>query len=697
MLDSFIEKAKRIHGDRYDYSKTDYKNNSTKICIICPVHGEFWQTPKNHLKGCNCPKCSGTYNMTTNEWIEKAKRIHGDKYDYSKVNYKSNKGKVCIICPVHGEFWQIAANHLKGEGCKKCRDYKMSINRKITKDIFLEKAKEKYGNFYDYSKVHYVDYYTRVCIIDPVHGEFWQTPKNHLSKKKIFKGKKEKKEKTDYGKLFIERANKIYGNKYDYSKVNYKNASKKVAIICPKHGEFLKSPQKHLLGQGCPKCIKEKHNEKKYESFLTFLNKAKTVHGDKYSYEKSSEGFITNRSKITITCKKHGDFLQQAASHLHGCGCPRCAQEERSRKQAIDTETFIQRAKKVFPEYDYTKTNYVNRNTPIQIVCHSTFKNGKEHGEFLVLPSKFLERGMHCPHCSRHTSWPEMEVYDFICGLVGKENVLIHNRTILEGVEIDMYIPTLKIGIEFNGLYWHSDAIDHINKESHIVKTNKCEELGIRLIQIFSDEFFEHKDIVFSKIKHLLGLNTENRKIMARKTKIKEINFSVAKQFLDIYHIQGSCNSTIYLGAFYNDELIGVMSFVKENADKHFCLNRFATKTDVVCSGVGSKIFSYFIKNYDCNYIKSFADRRWSNRYKNIYLSIGFKEDGIIPPDYRYIYKNKPSLGRMHKFNFRKQILHKKYGFPLTMTEREMTKELGLSRVYDCGLIKYVWERNDEE
>ena len=121
----FISKAKKIHGDKYDYSKVNYVNSYTKVCIICPKHGEFWQTPYDHLQGCGCPKCAtekkaASNSQTTAEFISKAKEIHGDKYDYSKVNYVNARTKVCIICPKHGEFWQLPPNHLIGSGCPKC-------------------------------------------------------------------------------------------------------------------------------------------------------------------------------------------------------------------------------------------------------------------------------------------------------------------------------------------------------------------------------------------------------------------------------------------------------------------------------------------------------------------------------------------------------------------------------------------------
>ena len=118
--EKFIEKAKAIHGDRYDYSKVEYSNNRTKVCIICPVHGEFWQTPHTHLQGCGCPACYGTKKRTKEEFVEEARKIHGDRYDYSRVEYINNKTPVCIICPEHGEFWQKPMNHLAGCGCPEC-------------------------------------------------------------------------------------------------------------------------------------------------------------------------------------------------------------------------------------------------------------------------------------------------------------------------------------------------------------------------------------------------------------------------------------------------------------------------------------------------------------------------------------------------------------------------------------------------
>lgn len=175
----FIEQARLIHGDRYDYSKVKYINNRTKVCIICTIHGEFWQRPDAHLHNKGCPKCAGK-NLTTEDWIRLAKTIHNDKYDYSKVEYRRCFDRLSIICPIHGEFIQVSHDHLSGNGCPRCA--KESTKDKLRKPIqkFITEANEIHNKKYDYSKVEYKNMETKICIICPKHGEFWQTPACHL-------------------------------------------------------------------------------------------------------------------------------------------------------------------------------------------------------------------------------------------------------------------------------------------------------------------------------------------------------------------------------------------------------------------------------------------------------------------------------------------------------------------------------------
>ena len=181
----FIEKAKNVHDSKYDYSKVEYINNNTKICIICPKHGEFWQKPSDHLRKCGCKMCyaerRGPMRAKTNEtFIEQAIAIHGNKYDYSKTLYKNAINPVSIICPEHGEFNMRPANHLNGQGCPKCANQERGSYRKNNTQNFIERATIKHNGKYDYSKVDYKNNHEKVCIICPEHGEFWQKPNDHL-------------------------------------------------------------------------------------------------------------------------------------------------------------------------------------------------------------------------------------------------------------------------------------------------------------------------------------------------------------------------------------------------------------------------------------------------------------------------------------------------------------------------------------
>ena len=315
--EQFILDANDIHGDKFDYSKVEYNNASTKVIIICTEHGEFEQTPNSHLgKQSGCVKCSGCYKSNTIEFIEKAQIQHGDKYDYSKVDYKTAIEKVIIICKDHGEFEQTPNKHLDGNGCFKC-GHNMTI---FSGNEFIEKARIIHGDNFDYLKVEYKNMMSKVIIICNIHGEFEQTPSNHITHKQgcqkcsgCYLSNTEE---------FIEKANLIHDDKYDYSKINYINNHTKVTIICKEHGDFEQTPQTHLSGCGCKCCGIATMKIKLKTDVDDFIKNANIIHNNKYEYSKMN--YINARTKIVVTCKIHGDFEQQADSHLRGCGCPYC-------------------------------------------------------------------------------------------------------------------------------------------------------------------------------------------------------------------------------------------------------------------------------------------------------------------------------------------------------------------------------------
>lgn len=177
----FINKAKEIHYDKYDYCKINYIQMNEKVIILCKEHGDFEQTPSNHITHKQgCQKCIGNYLSNTEDFIEKAKLIHDNKYDYSKINYINNHTNVVIICKEHGDFEQTPQTHLSGCGCKCCGIATMKIKQKTDVDDFIKNANIIHNNKYEYSKITYINARTKIIITCKSHGDFEQTPDSHL-------------------------------------------------------------------------------------------------------------------------------------------------------------------------------------------------------------------------------------------------------------------------------------------------------------------------------------------------------------------------------------------------------------------------------------------------------------------------------------------------------------------------------------
>lgn len=259
--EEFIQKAKSIHGNKYDYSKSVYTTAKKKLIIICPEHGEFEQTPDGHLRGQGCPKCkfdklSNDRRLTTEEFISRAVEVHGDYYDYSDTVYKNATTKIKILCPKHGYFSTLPFNHLSGKGCPECGAIKSIEAHSLTTEEFVERAKLVHGDKYDYSITNYTGIENPISFICPEHGVVTQIANVHLHTKIGCAACAGNKKLTT--EEFIDRAIKVHGDKYDYSQVNYINTATKVKIICSKHGEFWQAPQDHIQGKGCPKCRQSK-------------------------------------------------------------------------------------------------------------------------------------------------------------------------------------------------------------------------------------------------------------------------------------------------------------------------------------------------------------------------------------------------------------------------------------------------------
>jgi hypothetical protein len=335
---TFIDKAIIVHGyDKYDYIKSTYINNSTKITIICKVHGEYTQNPSDHLAGKGCRECgtitcSEKNKLTCDQFIELAIKKHGNIYSYIKVNYINNKTKIIIICHTHGEFKQIPSHHLHGHGCIKCSNTIKFTSDKFTTNKFIDAAIKKHGDVYIYTSVNYINRSTKVIIICKYHGEFTQTPYSHLAGRGCTKcGNFKRGQKLQMTCAeFTDRATQIHNNRYNYEKINYVGAHIKIEIICNIHGIFKQTPNSHLLGNGCNKCGIDSSKQKQQMTRDEFINRSTHIYGTNI-YDYSQINYINNHTKISIICNHHGLFEVTPNNHLYSrsaCSicylCPNC-------------------------------------------------------------------------------------------------------------------------------------------------------------------------------------------------------------------------------------------------------------------------------------------------------------------------------------------------------------------------------------
>ena len=412
--EEFKEEVRSMYGDRYGLDLVEYVNNKTKVKLVCKKHGIFEMTPNCLLSGQNCPKCSQeelSKKMTHDckSVVGRFKEVHGDKYGYDKVEYVNMLTKVCITCKEHGDFWITPAHFLEGHGCPECAKAERSLSKR--KSTFLKKLKL------------------------------------------------------------------VHGNKYLTDKVVYFNNKTKITLTCPTHGDFEARPDNLLSGYGCPKCGDEVRKNKLLSNTDEFVSKAKAIHGDKYTYE--NVVYKSWNDKVSVTCPIHGDFLITPNHHLCGEGCKKCGVEKRAKSRSLGINILQEKSNLVHNgKYRVVSPTYINAKCDIEFECPI-------HGKFTQSPDSHLA-GHGCPKCGNQISKAEDEISLFIAKLIGSDNIVRHDRKVLDGQEIDIYVPSHKLGIEYNGLHWHTENFGK-DRNYHVNKTENGLSKGIYIIQIFED------------------------------------------------------------------------------------------------------------------------------------------------------------------------------------------------------------------
>jgi len=699
-IEEFILKAQEVHGDRYDYSETEYLGSVTPLKIRCKEHGEFFQLPYVHLRGSGCQKCISAARITEGGWalLEKLHERHGDRYDLSKIVYTGVREPVTLGCAEHGDFSLTPMSLLAGNGCPKCgitsRAKKVSERTgwALSTDEAVAKCKATHGQRYDYSKAEFKGRDKKIEIVCRQHGPFWQRVIDHVKGQgcPICGDVSSRRGRTYDNKKFIEKVKPQFKAKYDLTGTNYVKWGVPVTLTCPVHGDFTALPKRLIDGKSdnlCPECQKAARPMTQGE----FLAKAESVHGARYDY--SAATYKMAHDLVTIRCRIHGDFAQKAYQHLAGHGCIKCNQGIGAVKRVENAaDGFADRASAIHNgRYSYTKVEYVGVRDPVIVTC-------PDHGDFLVSPGAHLH-GAACRKCAWGNSSAERELSNYLSD-IGVPHEL-RDRTVIRPKELDISVPGCKVAIEYCGLYWHrsdnpsdrqwSDA--GIKPASyHLEKLLACEAAGYRLITIFEDEWLESADIVKTLLSR--GLLRESlTRVGARQCNVVSVPPPLAREFYAGNHLQGFAGAKYHLGLEYGGELLAVGSFSTPRAifggpkvPNEYELVRFAQKGGIIVLGAMAKILAAFAKVApEASAVISYVDRRWFTGAT--YLKAGFTLSHTSQPGYWY------TLGqaRMSRFAFAKHRLEGKLKvYNPELSERENMLANGYSVIYDCGHLKLV-------
>jgi len=451
--------------------------------------------------------------------------------------------------------------------------------------------------------------------------------------------------------------------------------------------------------------IKEKMiktNQEKYGSNspmqnFEIQNKSKETLLKNYGVDNPSKSKeITDKTKKTCLCrygvdnpKKNKDINNKIKKTMvlrYGVEYALQNTEIKIKAKEKQMITLAKNIKELYTEYDILKIDNENKKYIMKCDNGHIFEI-----DYTLLNSRRRTNTLICVECNpinKSISGLEIEMVQFIQKNYNG-SIILNDRDFI-GKELDIFLPNLNLAFEFNGLWWHNE----INKpdDYHLVKTNLCVEKNIQLIHIWEDDWIYKKDIVKSMILNKLNLSTN--RIFARKTKIKNIiDKKIIKEFLEKNHIQGFVGSKVKLGLFYNDDLVSLMTFGNKRIvmnDKNYIneweLSRFCNKLNTSVIGGASKLFKYFIGNYDPKEIITYANRSYSNGL--LYEKLNFNYSHITKPNYYYIVDKI----RKHRFTYRKNKLIKD-GFDPKKTEHQIMSDRKIYRIYDSGQLKFIWKK----
>ena len=357
--------------------------------------------------------------------------------------------------------------------------------------------------------------------------------------------------------------------------------------------------------------------------------------------------------------------------------------EVRKKRNKTVSENFLEK---------YQDINFINpHGNEIEFSC-GCIKNETIQLNRATFRFRYNNNIKLCTLCNPidNNSYGEKTLFEFITSIYEGE-IITNDRKVLNGKELDILLPQENLAIEYNGLYWHSNA--KVDKNYHLNKTEKCNLNGYKLLHVFEDEWINKFEIIKSIIRN--NLKITKKKTYARLTIVKEISTKVAKKFLVENHIQGYCNSTYKFGLYdSNGILTSVMTFghlrkslgQKQATPNHYEMLRFANKINSNVVGGASKLYKYFLRNYKPVYVLSYANRRFFDGA--MYKTLGLEFVKTTTPNYFYIKKSGDLYERENRFKYRKDVLVKE-GYDPNKSEREIMEDRGFLKIYDCGTYKF--------
>lgn len=539
-----------------------------------------------------------------------------------------------------------------------------------TTESFTTAATAVHGERYDYSRVAYTNNKTPVAIVCPEHGEFLQTPADHIHSKAgcpACSGN----EKLSLPK-FLEEARVHHGEKYDYSQVKITNNLDPVTIICPEHGAFEQAPKQHRLGRGCPTC-----GGTKKLTLEEILARFQAAHGSRYDYSRVALANV--RNEVTIICREHGEFDQIVALHADGRNCPKCVAAKGAAEKRTPLGDLQQMLESARPGTAIDLANYENRNSKISLQC----PRGHEYTQRVGDVKRYG-----CSTCAGRYSSGEQELRAFVTGLGVRTE---KTRKIVPPKELDLWCPDHNVGFEFNGLYYHSDATRADARTTHKHKSDGVRAAGGSLVHIWSDDWTERRSAVEGLIRAKLGLLPS---IGARTCRIAQVPKPAAKAFLAVHHLQG-WTSADYLGLYdASGTLVACMGFAvarsaRGNTDpRKWELVRYAASARV--AGGGSRLLSAWkramVGQWDT--LTTYCDLAQFDG--GLYTAMGFSLAAERGTDYKVLKAGTDR--RLHKSTVKKAKLRTLLGpkYDDSKTEAQLCKENHIFRIWDCGMRTYV-------